>query len=258
MVHLELLQKISVLNIKAADMTLEELEAFALKINSFIDNYTIIAGRLKQSMSDRDMATIPGCLGHVAEILKSINADVLVNECQGYVRSAATKDVDVLVAELTAFTSKLSALSIDLQMCLYADMSATAAPDLAAEEEGGGSAGTKLVLAVDDAPFFLQALKAHLSDTPCKLVCVSSGTEALRFIERNSPNLFILDIEMPEMDGYELAMQIRAREKTAPIVFLTGNSDKESVIQALSVGASDFIVKPSSKEEVLSRIARFL
>ena len=116
----------------------------------------------------------------------------------------------------------------------------------------------KLILAVDDAPFLLQTLKMHLSDSPYKIVCVTSGADALRFIEKKTPDLYILDVEMPEMDGYELAMNIMELGKKAPIIFLTGNSDKESVAKALTVGASDFIIKPINKEQALSRIAKVL
>lgn len=116
----------------------------------------------------------------------------------------------------------------------------------------------KLILAVDDASFLLQTLKMHLSETPYKLVCVTSGADALRFVEKRVPDLYILDVEMPEMDGYELALELMERGKSAPIIFLTGNSDKESVAKALSVGASDFIIKPINKEQVLSRISKFL
>jgi CheY-like chemotaxis protein len=116
----------------------------------------------------------------------------------------------------------------------------------------------KLILVVDDVAFLLQSIKSHLSDTPHKVVCVTSGAEALRFIEKKTPDLYILDVEMPEMDGYELALEILEKGKTAPIIFLTGNSDTQSVAKAMSVGAKDFIVKPANKEQVLSRIAKYL
>jgi CheY-like chemotaxis protein len=116
----------------------------------------------------------------------------------------------------------------------------------------------KLILAVDDASFILQTLKMHLSEQPYKLVCVTSGADALRFIEKRTPDLYLLDVEMPEMNGYELALEIMTLGKKAPIIFLTGNSDKESVAKAMMVGAVDFIIKPINKEQVLSRIAKVL
>jgi CheY-like chemotaxis protein len=118
--------------------------------------------------------------------------------------------------------------------------------------------GQKLILAVDDTAFILQTLKLHLQDTSYKLACVSSGADALKFIEKKEPDLYILDVEMPEMDGYELALEIKEKQKKAPIIFLTGNSDRESVAKALAVGAADFVIKPINKEQIISRIAKFI
>jgi DNA-binding response OmpR family regulator len=116
----------------------------------------------------------------------------------------------------------------------------------------------KLILAVDDSSLSLQTLKAHLSETKHKLICVTSGADALRFIEKKTPDLYILDLEMPEMDGHELAMEIIEKGEKSPIVFLTGNSDKDSVVKALTIGAEDFIIKPINKEQILSRISKIL
>jgi CheY-like chemotaxis protein len=116
----------------------------------------------------------------------------------------------------------------------------------------------KLILAVDDSPLSLQTLKTQLAETPYKLICVTSGADALRFIEKKTPNLYILDMEMPEMNGRELAMEILEAGKAAPIIFLTGNSDKETVVQALSVGAADFVVKPINQAQLLERIAKYI
>jgi len=116
----------------------------------------------------------------------------------------------------------------------------------------------KLILAVDDSPLSLQTLKSQLAETPYKLICVTSGADALRFIEKKKPDLYILDMEMPEMSGHELAMEILETGKGAPIIFLTGNSDKETVLRALSVGAADFVIKPINQAQVLERIAKYI
>jgi DNA-binding response OmpR family regulator len=116
----------------------------------------------------------------------------------------------------------------------------------------------KLILAVDDSPLALQTLKTYLADSPYKLICVTSGADALRFLAKNKPDLYILDLEMPEMDGQELAWQIIESKKAAPIIFLTGNRDTDSVAKAISVGAADFIIKPMDREKILSRIEKFI
>jgi CheY-like chemotaxis protein len=90
----------------------------------------------------------------------------------------------------------------------------------------------KTVLAVDDAAFFLNILKKYVSGTGHKLICVNSGDAALKYLVAHDPDLFILDIEMPEMNGYELAQKIRNEGKKAPIIFLTGNAKREDVVKA--------------------------
>jgi CheY-like chemotaxis protein len=81
---------------------------------------------------------------------------------------------------------------------------------------------------------------------------------ALKFLQNHRPDLFILDIDMPGMDGYELARKIREANQNAPILFLTGNAKKEYVFEAIRVGASDFILKPIDREIVLKRIGKFI
>ena len=116
----------------------------------------------------------------------------------------------------------------------------------------------KSILAIDDTKFFLTTLRMILQDTPHKLTCTTSAATALNFLQKNKPDLFILDIEMPEMNGYALAQKIRAMGQEAPIIFLTGNTTQEAVEKAFMIGVADFIAKPVCKAKLLERIARFL
>ena len=116
----------------------------------------------------------------------------------------------------------------------------------------------KSILAVDDTEFFLNTLKTILQDTPYRLTCITSGRVALNFLQKNRPDLFILDIDMPEMNGYELARKIRECGHQAPIIFLTGSSTRDSVEKALEVGAADFIIKQIRKMQILDRINKFI
>jgi len=115
----------------------------------------------------------------------------------------------------------------------------------------------KKILAVDDADIILHILNVFLRDSEYKLTSAASGEIALNFLQKHHPDLFILDIDMPEMNGFELAQRIRASGQTAPIIFLTSNSTEESIIKALQVGAADFIAKPICKAKLLERIAKF-
>ena len=118
---------------------------------------------------------------------------------------------------------------------------------------------SKIILAVDDRPemlsFVNNALKSHF-----KLFCVPSGETAIKLLTMHKPDLFILDIDMPDMNGYELAEIIRKKDEFAytPIIFLTGNSTREHISKAIKVGGNDFIVKPTSHETLLLKVGRFL
>ncbi|MCL2215554.1 MAG: response regulator [Defluviitaleaceae bacterium] len=123
-------------------------------------------------------------------------------------------------------------------------------------------AGTDLnkkILAVDDMPeilsFVNNALKSHY-----KVIAVPSGKAALKVMETQKPDLFILDIDMPEMDGFELAVRIRQMPEHAktPLIFLTGNSSREYINNATMVGGNEFIVKPASHEYLLTKVGGFL
>jgi CheY-like chemotaxis protein len=118
---------------------------------------------------------------------------------------------------------------------------------------------SKIILAVDDMPeilsFVNNALKTHF-----KVIAVPSGKAALNVIETQKPDLFILDVDMPEMNGYELAEKIRSKadHTKTPLVFLTGNATRERIAKAMAVGCNDFIVKPVSHEFLLTKAGKFL
>jgi CheY-like chemotaxis protein len=114
------------------------------------------------------------------------------------------------------------------------------------------------ILAVDDSAFILGMLKNIFHETRHKITCVTNGNDALKYLNDHRPDLFILDIEMPKMDGYELVKKIREGGHTAPVVFLTGNATREYVFKAVESGAVDFITKPVDKDQVLERIARHI
>lgn len=112
------------------------------------------------------------------------------------------------------------------------------------------------VLAVDDQPANLRLLDAHLSPRGYRVITVSSGAQALELLETTDVDIALLDIVMPEMDGYELCRRIRSMPATEflPIVMITA-SGSEQRLAALEAGADDFVVKPFDKSELLARVA---
>lgn len=118
----------------------------------------------------------------------------------------------------------------------------------------------KKILLVDDMPETLGAL-SHMLRGHYQVFAFSRCKEVLNFIDnRQQPDAFILDIEMPEMDGFELAKKIRDRPQyeTTPILFLTGNSTQETLMKSVLYGAKAFIVKPANKDIIISKLSNCL
>lgn len=117
----------------------------------------------------------------------------------------------------------------------------------------------KTILVVDDSKANLTLAKQALEDY-YQVSLVISGKMALRFLEKKTPDLILLDINMPEMDGKETLRQIRAIDeyKEIPVIFLTARTDPETEVECLELGATDFITKPFVPQVMRSRIARTL
>jgi two-component system sensor histidine kinase/response regulator len=112
---------------------------------------------------------------------------------------------------------------------------------------------------VDDRPEVLETVSGYLRKD-YKVFALTGGVAALRFLEKQQPDMFILDIAMPDMDGITLARKIRAMEQYAksPIMILTGNAEREMVVSAFKAGANDFLIKPANKETLLAKISAYL
>jgi len=115
------------------------------------------------------------------------------------------------------------------------------------------------VMLVDDRPEILETVVGYLRDA-YKVFPLTKGTLALKALEKQKINLFILDIDMPDMDGITLANKIRAlpEYKKTPIIILTGNASREYVLAAMRAGANDFLIKPANRALLVAKIADFL
>ena len=116
------------------------------------------------------------------------------------------------------------------------------------------------ILIVDDVPDNLEILGHILKRCGLDVSIAPTGEKALELVERNKPDLILLDIMMPGMDGYQVCQEIKANEglEDIPIIFITAVVNTEDIIKAYSVGGIDYIVKPFHDQEVLCRITNQL
>lgn len=116
------------------------------------------------------------------------------------------------------------------------------------------------ILVVDDTPANLEVIIETLSSANYDISAVTSGKRALKQLQRETPSLILLDIQMPEMDGFETCEKIKANPITAdiPIIFITALSDAESIVKGFSLGAVDYITKPFKEKELLARVQTHL
>ena len=112
------------------------------------------------------------------------------------------------------------------------------------------------ILAVDDTPENLRVIAGVLLQAGYDVRPVTSGQEALRVAAVDPPDLILLDIRMPEMDGFAVCAQFKANPQTAeiPIVFLSASGDLADKLQAFEIGGADYIEKPFQEREVLARV----
>lgn len=122
---------------------------------------------------------------------------------------------------------------------------------------------TERIVVVDDDAIILRGADGILSKAGYKVTCLKSGKMLLDYVKKNPVDMLLLDIRMPEMDGFETLQALREWERedsrdTTPVIFLTANDDGESETRGLSLGAMDFIRKPFVPEVLKLRVSNLL
>ena len=117
------------------------------------------------------------------------------------------------------------------------------------------------VVVVDEKPLNLTHIRSILSEEDIRTSCLRSGKELLKFVEKNEPDLILIDVMMPEIDGFETFKELRKLEDEndrteIPVIFLTGDTDIQAEHKGLKLGASDYIHMPFDKDILISRIKK--
>jgi two-component system alkaline phosphatase synthesis response regulator PhoP len=113
------------------------------------------------------------------------------------------------------------------------------------------------VLVVDDEPAIVEIVRDYLADAGYRVSTAQSGDEALRQVRSILPDLIVLDLGLPGLDGLDVARTIR-QSSSVPIIMLTARSDEADRVVGLELGADDYLVKPFSPRELLARVRAVL
>ena len=114
------------------------------------------------------------------------------------------------------------------------------------------------LLVVDDEPNIVELLSASLRFVGFEVVTATDGTEAVTVARRSRPDLLVLDVMMPGMDGFDLVRKLRGEGLRMPVLFLTARDATADRVTGLTLGGDDYVTKPFSLEEVIARIRAIL
>ncbi len=188
----------------------------------------------------------------LASLIENFENDRALATLQGLMGSSYNNAVD----------SALASIHYALTHFDHDDANAQVKRLLALIREVGdapGGAARKKILAIDDVPDVLNTVKAVLKEDYA-VYCVTNHMAALKFLTNNSPDLILMDIEMPDLDGFELLgiiRRIKAYENT-PALFLTGSVTVENIVKSRKAGGNDFLKKPIDAQVLLAKIKKHL
>jgi CheY-like chemotaxis protein len=116
------------------------------------------------------------------------------------------------------------------------------------------------VLIVDDEPFNVDYLEPQLEDSNYQLIRVSNGRQALDKIEREQPDLVLLDLMMPVLDGFAVLAQIKADPvlRDIPVIIISAANESRSVVKGIKQGAEDYLTKPVDENLLIQKLREFL
>jgi CheY-like chemotaxis protein len=238
------------------DMNDVQLDEYIHLLNLYVEAFPKLEAEMRAILEKCDFSSLKSYFSKIKDILAKIHAEEMAKDCVRYIETFDIKNSEKITANADLLLSSMAELAIDIQVALFKkEKDKNIALSAKAVNEQNA---VKTILAVDDDTFCLDVFKAALKGMSCKIIAVTSAKSALEVLLKQKPDLFVLDIDMPEMNGIELAEEIRKGNYKEPIIFITGNASKEYVEKALKAGASEFILKPINPQSAIDRIGKFL
>ncbi|MFM7679959.1 MAG: response regulator transcription factor [Roseiflexaceae bacterium] len=117
---------------------------------------------------------------------------------------------------------------------------------------------SQLIMVVDDEPGLRRLLNLLFSNAGYRVIESSSGPDCLAQLASNAPDLIVLDIMMPDMDGREVCQQLRNAKNMVPVLMLTARTQSRDIVMGLDCGADDYMLKPFDMDELLARVRALL
>ena len=114
------------------------------------------------------------------------------------------------------------------------------------------------VLVVDDEPNIRELVQVALKFHGCSVITAATGREALRRVEATPPDLIVLDVMLPDMDGFEVCRRLRTAGNEVPVIFLTARDTSSDTVTGLAIGGDDYVTKPFSVEALVARVRAVL
>ena len=114
------------------------------------------------------------------------------------------------------------------------------------------------VLVVDDEPSIRELVQVALKFHGCAVTTAATGHDALRLADSNRPDLIVLDVMLPDIDGFEVVRRLRAGGNEVPVIFLTARDTTSDTVTGLALGGDDYITKPFSVEALVARVRAVL
>jgi CheY-like chemotaxis protein/HPt (histidine-containing phosphotransfer) domain-containing protein len=243
------------------NMADQRVDKYIQELQAFLDSYSAKEAELKAALEKKDLPAVASCVTTFINSLTSIGATELADECTNHMGNIKGSPIELVTENVNFLLTTLTTMHTNVQKALAGSGAA-----------GGGATGggeKKVICAVDDMPEILPTITGMLQDH-YKVIGVTNYGGVIKVLHKQTPDLFLLDIDIPATfipgrevminNGYDIAAELRSMPQFAktPIIFLTSNKTKESIITAVKSGGNDYLVKPVSRDILVEKIGRYL